>query len=315
MFDLGSALITIFGLAIFEVLIAIDNAVVNAHVLSTMSDKGKRWFLFWGLLFAVFVVRGVLPWMIVFALNPQLGLFGSLTLAFSDDPAVAASLAQSEGILLVGGGVFLVFLFFHWLFMETKHYGLELEKQFERHGAWFYAIVSVLLLLVVYFALERNPLMALGATAGSTLFFITHGFKTYAEEKERNLVAHGSAVSDWSKIFYLEAIDTAFSVDSVLGSFAFTLSVPLMLIGNGIGALVVRQLTIGNIERVKKYKYLKNGAMYSVFFLGCVMLADSFGAHIPQWLSPLVTLSVLAFFFYKSHRELKTTLAASTAKT
>lgn len=71
-------------------------------------------------------------------------------------------------------------------------------------------------------------------------------------------------MTDISKILYLEVIDMTFSIDGVLGAFAFTLSVPLILLGNGIGAYVVRSLTIHNIERVKRYIYLKNGAMYSI---------------------------------------------------
>jgi hypothetical protein len=57
---------------------------------------------------------------------------------------------------------------------------------------------------------------------------------------------------------------------------------------------------VRNIETVKKYKYLKNGAMYSVLFLGLVMVADSFGAKIPQWVSPIITFSVIGFFLWKS---------------
>ncbi|MBS3116667.1 DUF475 domain-containing protein [Candidatus Woesearchaeota archaeon] len=110
-------------------------------------------------------------------------------------------------------------------------------------------------------------------------------------------------VSDLSKILYLEVIDTTFSIDGILGAFAFTLSIPLILIGNGLGALVIRQLTVGNIERVQKYKYIKNGAMYSILGLGSVMIADGFGVHIPPWVSPLVTFTFLGFFFYKSKKE------------
>lgn len=83
-------------------------------------------------------------------------------------------------------------------------------------------------------------------------------------------------MSDISKILYLEVIDATFSIDGVLGAFAFTLSVPLILIGNGIGAYVVRSLTMHNIETVKKYMYLKNGAMYSIGVLGTVMILNSF---------------------------------------
>jgi hypothetical protein len=110
-----------------------------------------------------------------------------------------------------------------------------------------------------------------------------------------------------SKILYLEVIDTTFSIDGVLGAFAFTLSVPLIIIGNGLGALVVRQLTIGNIKRIKKYKYLKNGAMYSVLALGVIMITDGFGVHVPSWVSPIVTFLILGYFFWKSKKELDVT--------
>lgn len=142
--------------------------------------------------------------------------------------------------------------------------------------------------------------MAFGTVVGSTAFFITHGFKQNAEQREKDLTSGKSKLSDMSKVLYLEVIDTTFSIDGILGAFAFTLSVPLILIGNGIGALVLRQLTVGNIDRIKKYIFLKNGAMYSILFLGIIMLLDGFGFHIPSWLSPVVTFAVVGYFLLKS---------------
>ena len=113
-----------------------------------------------------------------------------------------------------------------------------------------------------------------------------------------------SRKSDIAKILYLEVIDATFSIDGVVGAFAFTLSVPLILLGNGIGAFVVRQLTIGNIDRIRKYVYLKNGAMYSILVLGFIMLADSFSFHIPQWFSPIATALIVGYFFIKSRKAL-----------
>ena len=112
-------------------------------------------------------------------------------------------------------------------------------------------------------------------------------------------------MSDISKLLYLEVIDATFSIDGVVGAFAFTLAIPLILIGNGIGAFVVREFTIRNIENVKKYVFLKNGAMYSILLLGCIMILDSFGFHIPAWLSPIATFSVVGYFFWKSQEHLK----------
>ena len=270
-----------------------------------MSKKARRWFLIWGIIIAVFLVRGLLPWIIIWASNPSLGAIGALTASFSSDPKVAEVIEKSAPILLAGGGTFLVFLFFHWLFLEPKHYGLIGESFFYRQGVWFFAVVSVLLAFIVYQTIKINPLMAFGAVIGSTAFFITHGFKENAEKVEREMLEGSSNMTDISKIFYLEVIDATFSVDGILGAFAFTFSIPLILLGNGIGALVVRQLTISNIENVKKYKYLKNGAMYSILALGTIMLLDSFGYHIPSWFSPIVTFAIVGFFFYKSYKELK----------
>jgi hypothetical protein len=82
------------------------------------------------------------------------------------------------------------------------------------------------------------------------------------------------------------------------------MSVPLTLIGNGIGAFVVRELTIRNVDNIKKYRYLKNGAMYSIFFLGIIMILDSFGYHIPSWVSPIITFGVVGYFLIKSLKEI-----------
>jgi uncharacterized protein len=301
--NIASLILTIAGLSLFEIVSSIDNAIINAEVLTTMSQKARKWFLLWGLLFAVFIVRGFLPWLIVYATSPSLGFIGSLTATFSSDPSVIAAIESSAPILLVGGGTFLVFLFLHWLFMEDKHYGLAGERFLHSQAVWFYAVVSVFLAVLVWIAIKHNPLMAFGAVVGSTAFFITHGFKQNAERAEESLLSKsGNGLSDISKILYLEIIDTTFSIDGVLGAFAFTLSVPLIILGNGIGAFVVRQLTLGNIERIKKYIYLKNGAMYSIFFLGSIMILDSFGRHVPSWLSPLATFITVGYFFLKSKK-------------
>ncbi|MCJ7816423.1 MAG: DUF475 domain-containing protein [Candidatus Aenigmarchaeota archaeon] len=302
--DIFSMVLVVAGLCLFESITSIDNAIINAEVLSTMREKARRWFLIWGMLIAVFLIRGLLPWLIVWMSTPALSPLEALTATFSGDPKVMEAIEMSAPVLLIGGGVFLVFLFFHWLFLEPKHYGLKGEKFFHRQGVWFFAVVSILLSLIVWLALQANPMMAFGAVVGSTAFFITHGFKQNAEQRERELTEK-KGLSDMSKILYLEAIDATFSIDGVLGAFAFTLSVPLILIGNGLGAVVVRQLTVKGVTKIKKYAYLKNGAMYSILFLGAIMILDSFGLVIPAWLSPIVTFAIVGYFFWKSRKEIK----------
>jgi uncharacterized protein len=296
--DILSVVLIIAGLCLFETITSIDNAIINAEVLSTMSERAKRWFLIWGLLFAVFAIRGLLPWLIVWMSAPSLGPVGAFTATFSSDPIVIAAIEQSAPVLLMGGGTFLIFLFFHWLFLENRNFGLRVERFFSTKGVWFFAVVSVLLTVLVWIALGYNTMVAFGAVVGSTAFFIVHGFRQNAEQAEQKMLHN--PMSDLSKIFYLEVIDATFSIDGVVGAFAFTMAVPLILIGNGLGAFIVRELTIKNVENIKKYLYLKNGAMYSIFFLGIIMILDSFGYAIPFWVSPIITFGIVGFFYAKS---------------
>src|SRR3989344_9263396 len=102
-------LLTVAGLIIFEIVSSIDNAVINADVLATMSKKARRWFLFYGMFFAVFIVRGLLPFLIVLMLNPSLGFTGVVVSTLGGDERVIQSIEQSAPPLLVGGGTFLLF--------------------------------------------------------------------------------------------------------------------------------------------------------------------------------------------------------------
>lgn len=305
--------LTLVGLILFEVVSSIDNAVVNADVLSTMkSRKAKRFFITWGMLFAIFIVRGLLPSVIVFFADPSIGVLGALETILHSNPDVITAVQSAEPIILIAGGIFLVLLWAHWLFMEDKKFGLPHEWYVQTYGAvWFYSVAALLLVGLIYEIggsnFEKPIHLALAAAIGFCVFFITQGFKDNAEGIEERMIASGehSAMSDWAKVFFLEVIDFAFSIDGVVGAFAFTTVVPLILVGNGIGAIVVRQLTVMNVERIRSYAYLKNGAMYSIGFLGLVMILESFGAVVESWVSPLVTISVVGYFFWLSVSENK----------
>jgi hypothetical protein len=297
-------LVVVLGLAMFEIISSVDNAIVNAHVLKTMPEKYRKIFLFWGLLFAVFIVRGLLPFLIVWMANPALSIGGVMTSVFSNDPQIKEYLEASKPLLLLGGGVYLFFVFLSWLFLEEKKYAFLVEGFIHRQGAWFYAVSSIFTVLVVYISLQINPILALAATIGISAFFITDGFKKNAEEQEKKMLT-GSGMSAWSKIIYLEILDASFSIDGVIGAFAFTLSVPLILLGNGLGALIIREFTIKGINLISKFAYLENGAMYSIGMLGALMVAESFGKEYPFWLAPLNMVILIVIFLGLSIRELR----------
>ncbi len=144
-----SILITVIGLSAFEIINSVDNAVINAEVLEKMSPWGRRWFLLWGILFAVFLVRGLLPWLIIM-FTTKLGPIEAFVATFSNNPNVKQSIEHAAPFLLIGAGTFLILLFLHWLFREEKNFGLIGEAFVYRHGIWFYSIASLVLALIVW---------------------------------------------------------------------------------------------------------------------------------------------------------------------
>ncbi len=265
----------------------------------------RKRFLLIGIITSVFLVRFILPLIIVWISVPTISA-SDLFLAFLGQSDVAASaIEQQKPIILMFGGVFLLYLYIHWLFLEKKE-PLYIERFIkEKHGVWFFAFAAILLVIIMYLA-RADPLVMLAAAIGSATFFILYGIKETAEASERNMVAGTSNLSDLSKFLYLEVLDTTFSFDGVIGAFAFTINLFLILIGIGVGALVVRELTIKGIDTIAKYKYLKNGALTSIGFLGLFMIIEGFNVDLPSYVPIIVTFLLIGVAFYVSRRLLKT---------
>ncbi len=292
-------LVIILGLCVFEIISSIDNAIFNASVLVRMSIKARKWFLVWGVLVAVFVVRGLLPWVILYMVYPQAGLMGSFLAAFNGDTRLEHTITLASPRLYLAGGVFLLFLFLHWIFLEETNNVFNVERYVHRHGVWFFAVASLTLSLMVWYALQSDQYLAFAAVVGASAYFIVHGFREQSEKSETS-ISQKNKSGEISKLLYLIIIDAIFSLDGVLGAFAFTLSVPLILIGNGVGAFVVAWLTVNKAEQLKKYYYLKDGAMYSIGILGIVMSLRGYGYSYPDWLSPVLIISIIIYFFWRS---------------
>lgn len=276
-----SALFAIIGLAAFEIISSVDNAIINAYTLRTMSQKGRA--LFWKIVVpvAVFGMRGLLPFGIVYLTKPE----------------------ETGYILLIGGGMFLALLYLHWLFLEKKDPYFVPDKLVKpHHDVWFFGIAAVLLVAIMCAAIKL-PLGMLSAATGSAVFFILYGFRETAARKEHELA--NAAGKDLARIFFLAILDASFSIDGVLGAFAFTKNVWYIVVGNGIGAIVVAYATLRGIEKVGQYKWLKNGAMTSIGLLGAFMMLEAFGTHIPQWLPAVTTVGLVGMTYYSSHRHLK----------
>ncbi len=297
------ALIVIFGLILFETVNSVDNAIINAHVLGTMGEKWRKRFLFIGILTSVFLVRFILPIILVWVIAPGISLADIAGMFGGDSSLATEAIETTKPLILSFAGIFLLLLYFHWLFMEKKMHLFYHEKLLkEHHKVWFFAAAAIILVVLMYFA-RNNPNMMLFTAVGSAAFFIVYGFKETAARGEEKLLKGNT--SDVSKFVYLEILDATFSFDGVVGAFAFTTNLLWITIGLGIGALVVRELTIKGIDTVGKYKFLKNGAMTAIGLLGAFMTVESFGLDLPIYGPTLITVAIIIYAFYASHKHLK----------
>ena len=103
---------------------------------------------------------------------------------------------------------------------------------------------------------------------------------------------------------YLEVLDASFSFDGVIGAFAITGNLILIMIGLGIGAMFVRSLTIWMVEKgvLNEYKYLEHGAHYAIGVLAIIMLLKIF-MHIEEVLTGTLGLGLLVVAFLHSRYE------------
>ena len=74
-------------------------------------------------------------------------------------------------------------------------------------------------------------------------------------------------------------LDASFSLDGVIGAFAMTTDVVVIMIGLAIGALFVRTLTVHLVRKgtLEEYVYLEHGAHWGIGALAVIMLVEHAG--------------------------------------
>ncbi|HJJ90574.1 MAG TPA: DUF475 domain-containing protein [Methanocorpusculum sp.] len=301
------SVLVVIGLITFEIVTSIDNVVINVDILSSMKERARRWFLIWGSIIAIFGIRGVLPWFIIWFSVPSLGPIAALTVTLSNDTYTLTALHQSAPFLHLAGGIFMIFLFLHWFLVEKKYCSTPSNPSRIQQDSIiiFYAVTTIILSLICYATIKINALLTIATIGGTTIFFIVQWLQRFAGKKSNELENNTSTKSDISKLILLEVIDATFSIDSVIGAFAFTMSIPLILIGNGIGAMIVREFTIKSINIIKDYIYIKSAAMYSIGILGLIMCGEGFNLGIPIWFAPLLTIGIVAICIGISLQKIK----------
>jgi len=312
-------------LSVLELSLSFDNAVVNALILANMTLFWRKAFITWGMIIAVFGMRLLFPILIVYT-TTNLGFVEAFTLSINNPAEYETIIQNSHHILMSFGGTFLLMVFLAFLFDKERdvHWIAFIEKRASKWaslGEIKIATVMITMSVIGYFApnevlagsriltVDKSEII-LGMVYGVTLYVIIElirGMLEGKEESENELEsvskqARANAVKGGLASFmYLELIDASFSFDGVLGAFAVTQNIIIMMVGLGIGAFAVRSLTLLLVDRktVKEYKYLEHGAMWSIGMLATSMIIQIF-IHLPSFIITTIAILPIAVAFINS---------------
>ncbi|MEI7839728.1 MAG: DUF475 domain-containing protein [Methylococcaceae bacterium] len=298
-------------LGVLEVSLSFDNAVVNASILKRMDDKWQQYFLTWGILVAVFGMRLLFPIaIVVFATG--IDFVAVAQMALNDSATYAHHLNGAHVQIAAFGGMFLLMVFFGFLFDNDReiHWLGYLERKFASFGKLesieIILSLSILLGMQNFVNPEHRLTSLVAGISGVVLFVIVDSMSALFENEEE-----GAEVSDAIKrgsmmsFIYLEILDASFSFDGVIGAFAITQDVVIIMLGLTIGAMFVRSLTVYLVRQgtLDEYVFLEHGAHYAIGALAGIMLV-SMKHEIPEVITGLVGamfigLSILSSIFYK----------------
>lgn len=287
-------------LAVLEVTFSFDNAVINSRVLVRMSPFWQMLFLTVGIFIAVFVVRFILP-IIIVMVPTGLGFGEVLNLAFNDSVAYGEKLKEAGPLIEAFGGTFLLMIGISYFLDAEKetHWIRPLERRIAPAGGIENIKVFIMLIIasILYFTVE--PQLQSAVIGASVLGIILHvGLEMFGnlfaqdEPKKGEKIKQQVGLAAFASFLYLEVLDASFSFDGVIGAFAITTSVVLIVAGLGVGAFWVRSLTVYLMRSgtLAKYRYLEHGAHWAITTLGIIMLVKLYHVELPEWFTGSIGL-------------------------
>lgn len=301
-----SALFLTTVLSVLEISLSFDNAVVNAIVLKKMTPLWQRRFLTWGVLIAVFGMRLVFPLLLVGVahLNP----IDALVMAATKPDEYAQIMLSAHVSIAAYGGAFLMMVALKYFFEEGKdvHWIHVIEAPISKLGRMEAVEIGVTLISLYIFSnlqLEQDKMTFLiSGIWGIVTYIAVDGIGAFLQspDETEQLDLNKASVG---MFLYLEVLDASFSFDGVVGAFAITNNLFIIMIGLGVGAMFVRSITIMLVDKgtLSEYRYLEHGAFYAIGILAVIMFAGTV-KHIPEVITGLLGALFIAMSLYSSVR-------------
>ncbi len=287
-------------LAILEISLSFDNAVVNAKILETMEPKWQQRFITYGIPIAVFGMRFLFP-IIIVAVASGMGVLETFNIAVENPSQYQETLQSVEKLIYAFGGSFLLMVFFDFLFDEDREAKwikiLEESKTLEKASSVnnIELILSISIGIILVY-LTKDYGVALAYFGGILLHSLIASLD--------DLFSTDGVRSGIMGLLYLEVLDASFSFDGVIGAFALSSNIFIIMIGLGVGAMFVRSLTIYFVEMktLTEFRYLEHGANYAILALSLVMFYKIFG-HINEMLVGTIGITFIGLAVWHSIRD------------
>ena len=296
-------------LGAMEVSLSFDNAVVNASVLKTWNAYWRKLFLTAGIVIAVFGMRLLFPLLIV-ATASGVGMVNASQMALHNPHAFSRILSGHHDQIAAFGGVFLLLVALNFLFDAGKelHWLGHAEKKLAalgRIGAipMLAALLSVALLSWLVEEGRQLPVLLAGLW-GMIVYVGVDAISDFLEKEEVD-PALGKVIlqGGLGGFLYLEILDASFSFDGVIGAFAITHDVVIILLGLGMGAMFVRSMTVYLVEKgtLQAYVYLEHGAHYAIGMLALILFI-SIRLEVPELVAGLTGIAFILASLWSSIR-------------
>ena len=270
-------LISACMLAILEVAVSLDNAVVNATVLKDMDEVWRKRFLTWGMAIAVLGMRLIFPIAIV-SIAGGIGPIEAVNLGlFKPDDYQSLLKSVNTQVMAFGGSFLLMVFASHFIDHEKEvHWVPALGPLLSKIGKHSTAKVFIPLIIVAIFAsflhgVEQTKFI-MSAVWGAVTYLMVDGLSDLFDVEDGAATVGKTGLAGF---MYLEVVDASFSFDGVIAAFAITDNFLIIMLGLSIGAMFVRSLTIMLVEKgtLSEFRYLEDGAFWGIGWLVFAMFA------------------------------------------
>ncbi len=256
-------------LVVLEISLSFDNAVVNAKTLSTMEPIWQKRFIIFGMPIAVFGMRLLFPLAIV-SIVTGMGVFETLHVAMDEPHRYEAILKSTETTIFSFGGAFLLMVFLDFFFEEREITWFKLLED-SKMVKKFSGVGNIELIIAILVGIVLGHVTGdFGVVLAFMYGVLLHSLLGMLD----HFLSSDTIKSGIAGFIYLEILDASFSFDGVIGAFALSSNIFIIMIGLGVGAMFVRSITLYFVEHktLSEFQYLEHGAHYAIGILAVIML-------------------------------------------